>query len=130
MVSAGESNSEKRKHSRIKRGLVIRYKIKELPEGYDLSLTKNIGQGGVLLTTSRKFEKGNCLMLTLKFPFAPDKNVDVIGEVIDSREVIKGRCYETRIRFLDLDKEISEKLGEVIDKSQGGDKKSKGEKQA
>lgn len=114
------SDSEKREYPRMNRGLMIRYKIMELPEGYDLSLTKNVSQGGVLLTTNKLFEKGSRLLLTLKFPFDPEKGVNVVGEVIDSRELIKGNAYETRIRFLDLDEDTAKKLGDSIKKRQEG----------
>ncbi|MBU1112606.1 MAG: PilZ domain-containing protein [Candidatus Omnitrophica bacterium] len=105
--------SERRKHSRVDANFVVSYRIKEVVDGYDLTQTKNVSQGGMLLTTNRLFNKGTFLAMTIRFPLIPQK-IEVTGEVVGSREVVRDLIYETRIRFTDLDEEFFQKLGEFI----------------
>jgi hypothetical protein len=95
---------------------VVSYRIKEFPDGYDLTQTKNVSQGGMLLTTNRLFEKGTCLAMTIRFPFVTQK-IEITGEVVSSKEVVRELIYETRIKFLDLDREFFRKLGEFIEEN-------------
>lgn len=104
---------ERRKHSRVDANFVVSYRIKEIPDNYDLSQTKNISQGGMLLTTNKEFGRGTYLAMTIRFPLVPHK-IEVTGEVVDSKEVVRDLIYETRIKFLDLDEEFFRKLGEFI----------------
>lgn len=107
------SGPEKRKHPRLSANFVISYRIKEMVDGYDLSQSKNVSQGGILLTTNRLFSKGTFLAMTIRFPLIPQK-IEVTGEVVHSREVVRDLIYETRIKFLDLDEDFFQKLGEFI----------------
>jgi hypothetical protein len=107
--------SEKRKHPRLSANFIISYRITQVPENYDLSQTKNVSQGGILLTTNKKFEKGLCLALTIRFPFISQR-ISVHGEVVESKEVVRDLIYETRVKFLDLDTELFEKVGEFVKK--------------
>lgn len=105
--------AERRRHTRISANFVISYRVKEVHEHYDLSQTKNVSQGGILLTTNKKFGSDVQLAITIRFPFIP-KRIEVTGQVIDSKEVVRDLIYETRIKFLDLDREFFEKLGEYV----------------
>ncbi|MBU2102022.1 MAG: PilZ domain-containing protein [Candidatus Omnitrophota bacterium] len=105
--------SERRKFPRFSANFVVSYRVKEVPDGYDLSQTKNVSQGGILLTTNRKFEKGTLLAMSIRFPFVA-KRIEVTGEVVDSREVVRDLIYETRINFRDLDTEFFRELGEFV----------------
>ena len=107
------AGSEKRKHPRLNANFIISYRIKQTPENYDLSQTKNVSQGGILLTTNKKFDKGLQLALTIRFPFV-SKRISVHGEVVESKEVVRDLIYETRVRFLDLDVDLFEKIGGFI----------------
>ncbi len=107
---------EKRKHTRMSANFVINYQIQELPYSYDLSQTKNVSQGGVLLTTNKMFEKGEHLTINLRIPFV-SKKIKLKAEVIDSKEVVRNLVYETRVKFVGLDKEFFNKLGEFIEES-------------
>ena len=109
----GYSGPEKRKFPRVDANFVISYRIKEMVDGYDLTQSKNVSQGGILLTTNRLFNKGTMLAMTIRFPLIPQK-IDVTGEVVDSKEVVRDLIYETRIKFLDLDEDFFKKLGEFI----------------
>jgi len=107
---------ERRKFQRMEANFVVSYRIKEFPDGYDLTQTKNVSQGGMLLTTNRLFEKGTCLAMTIRFPFVTQK-IEITGEVVSSKEVVRELIYETRIKFLDLDREFFRKLGEFIEEN-------------
>ncbi len=108
------SGPEKRKHPRIEANFVVSYRIKEPGKGYDLSQTKNVSQGGMLLTTNRAFQKGTYLAMSIRFPLVPHK-IEVTGEVVDSKEVVRDLIYETRIKFLDLDEDFFRDLGKFIE---------------
>jgi len=104
---------ERRKHPRLDANFVISYRIKEVVDGYDLTQSKNVSQGGILLTTNRLFKQGIFLAMTIRFPLIPQK-IEVTGEVVGSKEVVRDLIYETRIKFIDLDEEFFQKLGEFI----------------
>jgi len=108
--------SEKRKHARMNGNFVINYQIQELPYSYDLSQTKNVSQGGVLLTTNKLFDKGEHLTINLKIPFVSQK-IKLKGEVVGSREVARNLVYETRVKFVGLDKDFFSKLGDFIEEN-------------
>jgi hypothetical protein len=104
---------ERRKFARLNANFVVSYRVKEIPDGYDLSQTKNVSQGGILLTTNRKFENSTHLAMSIRFPFIA-KRIEVTGVVVDSKEIVRDLIYETRIQFLDLDTEFFQKLGEFV----------------
>jgi hypothetical protein len=106
-------DKERRKYPRLSASFVTSYKIKKIPNDYDLSQTKNVGQGGVLLTTNRKFAAGTQLALMVKFPFVLQR-VEVSATVVDSKEIVKDLIYETRLAFSDLNKKFFQELGEFI----------------
>jgi hypothetical protein len=87
--------------------------VKQIPDNYDLTQTKNVSQGGILLTTNRKFEKGTQLAMTIRFPFITQR-IELTGEVVDSKEVVRDLIYETRIRFFDLDEDFFKKLSKFV----------------
>ncbi len=107
------NGQEKREYPRVDANLVINYRIQELPDSYDLSQTKNISQGGILITTSKLFERGAQLTMNLRIPLVPQR-IKFSGEVVDSREVVRDLIYETRVKFLGLDEDFFKKLGNFI----------------
>ena len=104
---------ERREHPRMSVNFVINYRIQELMDSYDLSQTKDVSQGGARLTTNKPFEKGTHLAMNLRIPFVLQK-IELEAEVIDSREVVRGLVYETRVSFVGLDENFFKKLGEFI----------------
>lgn len=104
---------ERRKHPRLAIGFIVSHRIKDSSDAYDLSQTKNISQGGMLLTTSRQYTPHSHLEMILRFPFVSRK-VKVTGEVLDSKEVVTNLIYATRIQFLSLEAGIFERLGGFI----------------
>jgi len=110
---ANHADKERRKYPRITANFVISYRIKERPGDYDLSQTKNISQGGMLLTTNKPFKKGICLAMYIRFPLIPQK-ITVTCEVVNSKEIVRDLIYETRLKYLDLNEDFFLKLGEFI----------------
>ncbi|MCM8819492.1 MAG: PilZ domain-containing protein [Candidatus Omnitrophica bacterium] len=104
---------ERRKYPRININFVVSYRIKEVPDNFDISQTKNVSGGGILLTTNRKFEKGTLLALNIRFPFIGDK-IEVTGEVVDAKEIVRDLIYETRIKFLDLRSDVLKQLEDFV----------------
>ena len=107
---------ERREDPRVEANFVVSYKIEEMPDGYDLSQTRNVSRGGILITSNRKFDTGTLLTLNMRIPFVPQR-VKLQGEVIDSKEKVRDLIYETRISFVDLDERFFVKLGEFIKKN-------------
>jgi Tfp pilus assembly protein PilZ len=67
-------------------------------DNVDITQTKNLSMGGVLITTNRKFDPGTNLLVEIRMPFDPTP-VILAGTVVESREVAKGLIYDTRICF-------------------------------
>jgi hypothetical protein len=92
-------------------------------DNIDITQTKNIGMGGMLLTTNRSFDSGVNLALEIRLPFDPHP-IMIIGRVVESREIMKDMIYDTRIEFLAIDerhrKVISETVGYYIKKEKEG----------
>lgn len=115
MTSSKYNGVEKRKGPRLDIRFVVSYKIIDPNSSFDISLTKNISQGGILLTTNRFFDVGTQLEMKIKFPFY-EGMLKVIGEVVHCKEKVRGLIYETRVRFLNLDKNILEDIGHYINR--------------
>jgi hypothetical protein len=112
------SGEDKRRFPRLSASFVVSYRVKHIPDNYDLSQTKNVGQGGVLLTTNQKFAPGTLLALTIKFPFVPQR-IEIDATVVGSREMAKNMIYETRLSFIRLNKKFFEELGQFIEERLG-----------
>lgn len=96
------SGQERRKHPRISARFIVSYRILEEVDNIDISQTKNLSLGGMLLTTNRLFAPGTNLALEIRLPFDPDP-IMIIGKVVDSQEIAKGLIYDTRLSFLAVD---------------------------
>lgn len=105
---------ERRKFPRIGARFIVSYRILEDIDKIDVSQTKNLSLGGMLLTTNKQFEPETQLALEIRLPFNPDP-IRVIGKVLESREVTKGLIYDTRILFLDVDEKHRKALLNTVD---------------
>lgn len=99
MSSAGW---DRRKYPRINWRFIVSYRVLEEADNVDISQTKNLSQGGMLLTTNRPFPQGMRLALEIRLPFDP-KPVTLIGKVVESREICKDLIYDTRLEFMVFD---------------------------
>lgn len=104
---------ERRKHPRILGRFIVSYRIMTEADNIDMSQTKNICMGGILLTTNRSFNPGVNLALEIRLPFDPHP-IMLIGRVIESREIMKDLIYDTRIEFLAVDEKHRKVIGETV----------------
>lgn len=106
---------ERRRFKRISRNFVVSYApIKTEEFKFDVSQTKNLSEGGLMLITDKKFEKEVVLKIKLRLPEFSDY-VIVRAEVIDSKQLAKGIIYETRARFVEVEENVKEAIRKLVD---------------
>ena len=105
---------ERRKHPRINARFIVSYRILEEIDNIDISQTKNLSLGGMLLTTNRLFEPGTNLALEIRLPFDPDPML-IIGKVVDSQEIARGLIYDTRLSFIAIDEKHRKVVSQTVD---------------
>ncbi|MFH1622588.1 MAG: PilZ domain-containing protein [Candidatus Omnitrophota bacterium] len=96
--------TEKRRSARINKNFVVSYRIYGDPDNIDISQTKNISEGGIMLTTNRAFDIGTILAIEIRLPFIPNP-IRLLGKVLESREIARNLIYETRLIFSYMDEE-------------------------
>ena len=104
---------DKRQHPRRDASLVVSYRPEDLTARYDITHTRNVSQGGMLLTTARAFGRGVVLAVHVKLTYrGSSSSVQGTAEVVESREVVSCLIYETRVRFLDWARRSRQILGD------------------
>lgn len=93
---------ERRKSDRIKANFIVSYRVLDEIDNMDITQTKNLGLGGMLLTTSRMFDVGTHLAIEIRLPFERSP-IMLIGKVIESVEITKDLIYDTRLEFMAID---------------------------
>jgi hypothetical protein len=83
-------------------------------DNVDVSQSKNLSLGGMLLTTARKLEPGTNLTLEIRLPFERYP-IMLVGKVLDSCEITKNLIYDTRIQFLSVDEKHKNVIGQTVD---------------
>lgn len=111
MVYAGP---ERRKHPRISARFIVSYRILEESNNVDVSQTKNLSLGGMLLTTNKNFVSGTNLAIEIRLPFDPNP-IMLMAQVIESREIIKDLIYDTRLQFLGVDERHRDIINKTVD---------------
>jgi hypothetical protein len=110
----GYAGPERRKNPRVTGRFIVSYRILEDMDNVDISQTKNISIGGMLLTTNRKFDPGTSLALEIRLPFDPNP-IMLIGKVMESREITADLIYDTRLEFLAIDEKHRKVLGQTVE---------------
>ncbi len=108
------SGPERRVHPRVNGRFIVSYRILEEVDNADISQTRNVSLGGMLLTTNRKFDSGINLALEIRLPFDPHP-IMIIGKVVESREITKNLIYDTRLVFLAVDERHRKVINETVD---------------
>ena len=108
------SGPERRKHPRVSGRFIVSYRILKDGEYDDLSQTKNISLGGMLLTTNRQFPPGTVLALEIRLPFDPDP-IRVTGKVLESHEVTRNLIYDTRLEFFHMNDRYKKAIHATVD---------------
>ena len=111
--------SERRKHPRAEGRFIVSYRVIPNNSKNDITQTKNLSLGGMLLTTNCLFPAGTNLALEIRLPFDPNP-IMIIAKVLESKEITKNIIYDTRLIFLAVDekhrKVISETVGYYLKK--------------
>ncbi len=101
---ATHGQQERRRHNRINKNFVVNYRIYGDPDNVDISQTKNISEGGMLLATNRAFDLGTILAIEIRMPFIPSP-IRLLGKILESKEIAHNLIYETRLNFTYMDDE-------------------------
>ena len=107
------SGVEKRKFPRANGRFIVSYRVIPKNSNIDISQTKNLCLGGMLLTTNCQFAKGINLALEIRLPFDPNP-IMVIATVLESNEISKGIIYDTRLVFLAVDEKHRDTIGKTV----------------
>ncbi|MCX5706164.1 MAG: PilZ domain-containing protein [Candidatus Omnitrophica bacterium] len=107
------SGVERRKHPRVAGRFIVSYRIMDEINNIDITQTKNISMGGMLLTTNKLFNPGTNLALEIRLPFDPHP-IMLIGRVVESREIMKNMIYDTRLEFIAVDERHRKVIGETV----------------
>ena len=105
---------ERRKFPRIGGRFIVSYRILDEVDNVDISQTKNLSLGGMLLTTNIQFDPGTNIALEIRLPFDPDP-IMLIAKVLESREISKNLIYDTRLMFLAVDERHRKVINETVD---------------
>ena len=108
------TGQERRKHPRVVGRFIVSYRIMDEINNIDITQTKNISLGGMLLTTNRQFKPGTNLALEIRLPFDPHP-IMLIAKVIESNEIMKDMIYDTRLEFLAVDEKHRKVMKETVD---------------
>jgi c-di-GMP-binding flagellar brake protein YcgR len=107
------SGTERRKYPRANGRFIVSYRVIPNNRNADISQSKNLSLGGMLLTTNCQFPVGTNLALEIRLPFDPDP-IMTIAKVLESKEITKGLIYDTRLTFLAIDEKHREVISETI----------------
>lgn len=108
------AGAERRRHPRVNARFIVSYRILDGVDNVDISQTKNISLGGMLLTTNKRFSIGTNLALEIRLPFDPNP-IMIIAKVLESREISKDLIYDTRLVFLAVDERHRKVIEGTVD---------------
>ncbi|MEW6102168.1 MAG: PilZ domain-containing protein [Candidatus Omnitrophota bacterium] len=108
------SGPDRRKHPRITARFIVSYRILDEVDKTDISQTKNLSLGGMMLTTNKQFAPGTHLALEIRLPFDPHP-IMIVAKVLESREVTRNLIYDTRLIFINVDSKHRKIIGETVD---------------
>jgi c-di-GMP-binding flagellar brake protein YcgR len=105
---------ERRRYPRISGRFIVSYRILEENDNVDMTQTKNLSLGGMLLTTNRLFDPGTSLAIEIRLPFDPNP-IMLIARVVESKEITKDLIYDTRLEFLAVDERHRKVITETVE---------------
>jgi hypothetical protein len=105
---------ERRKFPRIGGKFLVSYRIADKDDLIDITQTKNVSLGGILLTTDRAFKPGTNLMVEVRLPIDP-KPIQIVARVIESKELMKGLIYDTHLEFVSIDENHKNMVAKTIE---------------
>ena len=105
---------ERRRFQRITGRFIVSYRILEESDNIDITQTKNLSLGGMMLTTNRLFDSGTKIALEIRLPFDPNP-IMLIGKVLESREITKDLIYDTRLEFMAVDERHRKVISQTVE---------------
>jgi len=105
--------SERRRNQRITGRFIVSYRILD-ENNTDVTQTKNLSLGGMLLTTNRSFAPNTHLAVEIRLPFERNP-IMLIGRVVESQEITQDLIYDTRLEFLAVDENHRGVLNNTVD---------------
>ncbi|MCM8801163.1 MAG: PilZ domain-containing protein [Candidatus Omnitrophica bacterium] len=110
----GYEGIERRRYPRISNArFMVSYRILKEEDNVDITQSKNISLGGMLLTTNREFSSDTYLVLEIRLPFDPEP-IKIVGRVVNSKKIVKDLIYETRIEFISIDEKHRNILSQTV----------------
>lgn len=107
------SGLERRRYARLSKTFIVSYRVYEEVDNYDLTQTRNVSVGGMLITTNHKFPAGTFLAIDIRLPFLIEP-LSLKGRVIDSRQIVKDLIYDTHLELIDADDETKEVINKTV----------------
>jgi len=104
---------DRREFMRVSKTFIVSYRVLQDIDNYDLSQTKNISAGGMLLTTNRLFRPGTVLAIDIRLPFLIEP-LNLKGRVVNSKEVVKKLIYDTHLELVDIDSDTREAISKTV----------------
>lgn len=113
----GESKGENlRKHPRIARNFVARFRVKDRPDSeWQLSTLKDISEGGCYFYSATPFEIGQVLETRILFPSSKEP-IEFLGEVkrCDSEGSGQFSRFGIGVYFMGMDEQKKKEFIETI----------------
>ncbi len=105
---------ERRRNPRVRGRFIVSYRIMDEVTSVDITQTKNLSLGGMLLTTNMKFDSGTHLAVEIRLPFEKSP-IMLIGKVIESCEITKDLIYDTQLEFIAIDESHRAIINKTVD---------------
>lgn len=105
--------SDRRKFERLSKTFIVSYRVLQEEDNYDLTQTKNVSVGGMLITTNRKFASGTILSVDIRLPFLLEP-LNLKGCVVESKEVVKNLIYDTRMELTNISSDTREVINKTV----------------
>ncbi len=106
---------EKRRAQRANVRFVVAYDAQTGGPGCidrDVSQTKNMSSGGMLLTTSREFVSNTRFILKVRLPSRPQP-VEIDAQVLESHQATP-QVFDTRVQFVRVEQQDRQILSDTV----------------
>jgi hypothetical protein len=106
---------DRRIFKRLKKPITVQYTFDDFTvekKRWNVSLTRDVSEGGICITTDKQCNVDDSLLLNIKIPTQPKDLFMVTAKVKGS--IGKGNIYKTNLMFLELPEEFRSALREYI----------------
>ncbi|MDJ0863354.1 MAG: PilZ domain-containing protein [Gammaproteobacteria bacterium] len=110
---------DRRQHPRRDASLVVTFRPELPTAAYDITHTRNVSQGGMMLTTASAYARGTRLAIQVPLSFRNALTLmQGTAEVLAYRELVPNLLSETRLRFVAFDRQSAEVIASFAAMSQ------------